>query len=121
MINERLILTQEQRAVLPAEAQKLYVDVYQTTWEQYDARRDGPMGRDAVASISAMAAVTRQFEREEGSLQWHRRCEQPSFVKEVPQERAARPAVTPVPQLLDSLRRLFRRHQPDATHAGSAR
>jgi cation transport regulator ChaB len=77
MISEQEILTQAQRKVLPEAAQQLYVAVYTQKWQQYDEKRDGPMSREAVASISAMAAVTRQFDRDTKTLRWYRNGQRP--------------------------------------------
>ncbi len=67
-----MILTQGQRAVLPDEAQQLYTAVYMEKWQQYDEEKDGPMCRDAVASIGAMAAITHQYEWDEDTMRWRR-------------------------------------------------
>ena len=76
MLDEQNILTHEQRDVMPEEAQQLYIDVYKKIWQQYDEKRDGPMSREAVASISAMAAITRQYDRDKVTLRWYRKGEQ---------------------------------------------
>src|SRR5689334_9723246 len=77
MLDEQMILTQEQRDMMPKEVQQLYLDVYRQTWQQYDEKRDGPLSREAVASISAMAAITRQYDRDKVTLRWYRKGEQP--------------------------------------------
>ncbi len=78
MLDKRLILTPEQRRILPEDAQQLYTDVYTQAWEQYDPGREGMPSRDTVASIAAMAAVTRLYDRNEETFRWYRKAEQPS-------------------------------------------
>ena len=99
MLDEQNILTQEQRDVMPEEVQQLYIEVYRQIWQQYDEKRDGPMSREAVASISAMAAITRQFDRDKVTLRWYRKGEQPIDVQE-PHDHSA----------LRMLKGIFRRH-----------
>ncbi len=101
MVDGQEILTREQRDVLPKEAQQLYVDVYTRRWQEYDAKRDGPMSRDTVASIAAMSELTRQYERDEKTFRWHRK------VDHTPREEAPRSHSHSIPEFLKGI---FRRN-----------
>lgn len=47
--------------VLPEEAQKLYLEVYQEAWDSYEEEEGGELSRDGVSHRQAMHAVRSNF------------------------------------------------------------
>jgi cation transport regulator ChaB len=60
-------------AVLPKEAQELYLSTYKDAWEMYDKDTSGGLDQAAVAHRDAWAVVTDRFERDANSGEWHRK------------------------------------------------
>ncbi len=116
MINQQELLTQAQRDVLPEEAQQLYIDTYMRAWQAYDEKHDGPMSRETVASIAAMGAVTRHYDRDEVTFRWYPKDEQPLFNAE---DENPRPH-SALGILLETSRGTLRRIQPHASQPSSA-
>jgi cation transport regulator len=59
--------------VLPDEAQTIYLETYQESWQNYESWKGGEMGRDGLAHRNAMGAVMRNYELDEDSGTWHKR------------------------------------------------
>lgn len=60
------------RNVLPEHAQEIYVEAYNSAWDQYDQpgeRRDDA-SREETAHRVAWAAVKRKYQKDEESGQW---------------------------------------------------
>jgi len=60
------------RIVLPEHAQEIYVEAYNSAWDQYDQpgeRRDDA-SREETAHRVAWAAVKRKYQKDEESGQW---------------------------------------------------
>jgi cation transport regulator len=64
-------LPSDLRAILPREAQELYLDVYQRSWETYEEEQGGDMGQESVAHRDAWSAVRREYVKDEGSGRWY--------------------------------------------------
>ena len=70
------------RAVLPREAQELYLEVYQKSWDTYDEAEGGDMGRPSVAHRDAWSAVRREYVKDESSGRWYAKGELPEEEEE---------------------------------------
>jgi cation transport regulator len=65
-------LPESVRNVLPLNAQKIYMEVYNHAWQNYASpgkRRDAA-SREETAARVAWAAVKRKFEKDEKTGQW---------------------------------------------------
>ena len=60
-------------AVLPKEAQELYLETYKEAWDMYDPETSGGLDQAAVAHRDAWAVVIDHFERDDDSGAWHRK------------------------------------------------
>lgn len=69
--------------VLPQEAQKIYLEAYKESWENYESWKGGELGRDGVAHRNAMQAVMQEYVMDEDTGEWHKRGE--GAVEEVDQ------------------------------------
>lgn len=58
--------------VLPAHAQEIYLEAYNSAWDQYDEpeERRGNSSREETAHRVAWAAVKQKYEKDEKSGNW---------------------------------------------------
>ena len=64
--------------VLPDDAQKVYLEIYNRAWDEYDQETIEDMSRHSVAHREAWATIEREFERDLNSGTWQRKGEQPA-------------------------------------------
>lgn len=66
-------LPESVREHLPAHAQEIYRAAYNNAWTEYDDphRRRSGESREEVAHKVAWAAVKQEYEKDEGSGDWH--------------------------------------------------
>jgi cation transport regulator ChaB len=62
--------------VLPDDAQKVYLEIYNRAWDEYDQETIGDMDRHSVAHRQAWETIERTFERDPNSGAWQRKGEQ---------------------------------------------
>ena len=60
------------RNVLPSHAQEIYMEAFNSAWEQYDRpeERRGDSSREETAHRVAWAAVKNKYEKDEASGRW---------------------------------------------------
>lgn len=70
--NSKAELPENVKNVLPAHAQEIYVEAYNSAWEQYDQpeERRGDSSREETAHRVAWAAVKNKYEKDEDSGKW---------------------------------------------------
>lgn len=70
--NSKAELPENVKNVLPAHAQEIYVEAYNSAWEQYDQpeERRGDSSREETAHRVAWAAVKNKYEKDEGTGKW---------------------------------------------------
>lgn len=58
--------------VLPSHAQEIYMEAYNSAWDQYDTpeERRGDSSREETAHRVAWAAVKNKYEKDEETGQW---------------------------------------------------
>ena len=63
------------RNVLPAQAQEIYVEPFNSAWDQYDRpeERRGDSSREETAHRVAWAAVKNKYEKDEQTGRWQER------------------------------------------------
>ncbi len=59
------------RDVLPREAQEIYLEAYNKSWENYDKERSSAMSQEAVANRDGWTAVKRELEKDEETGKWY--------------------------------------------------
>lgn len=65
------------RETLPEPAQEIYIEAYNRALEEYEEKKGGEAGREAVAHRDAMHAVKREFVHKSETGQWYRKGEEP--------------------------------------------
>ncbi len=73
-------------SVLPEEAQKIYLEGYQESWDTYEEYQGGEMGREAVAHRDGWHAVQQEFVNDESSGRWYPKGELPEEEEEEEEE-----------------------------------
>ncbi len=73
------------RDLLPREAQKLYLEAYNRSWEAYEKDRESAMSREAVANRDGWTAVQREFTKDDKTGTWYPAGEAPER-DEAPEE-----------------------------------
>ena len=68
--------------VLPTEAQEVYLEAFNRSWELYDEDQAGEMSQEAVANRDAWAAVKRDYTRDDETGKWHPAGEVPEHDEE---------------------------------------
>ena len=70
-------LPESVRDNLPAHAQEIYREAYNSAWEQYDEpeERRGDASREETAHKVAWAAVKKKYEKDEKSGKWMEKIE----------------------------------------------
>jgi len=65
-------LPESVRDNLPAHAQEIYLEAYNSAWDQYDkpSERRGDDSREETSHKVAWAAVKKQYEKDEKSGRW---------------------------------------------------
>lgn len=60
------------RNVLPSHAQEIYMEAFNSAWEQYDRpeERRGDSSREETAHRVAWAAVKNKYEKDEATGRW---------------------------------------------------
>lgn len=68
-------LPESVRENLPEHAQEIYMEAFNSAWEQYDEpeERRGGASREETAHKVAWAAVKRVYEKDEASGRWKRK------------------------------------------------
>jgi cation transport regulator len=68
----RADLPENVRNVLPEHAQDIYMEAFNSAWDQYDEpeERPGASSREETAHRVAWAAVKRKYEKDDLSGQW---------------------------------------------------
>jgi len=72
--NNRSALPDSVRHVLPAHAQDIYLEAFNSAWEQYKDKEDrrGDDSREEVAHKVAWAAVNHQYQKGDDD-KWHKK------------------------------------------------
>ncbi len=71
------------RQALPEEAQKIYLEAYNQSWENYEEEIEpGEQDREAVAHRDGWAAVKHEFVQDEKKGKWYRKGEEPDETEE---------------------------------------
>lgn len=65
----------------PEEALEVYLDQYQVAWEEYVEKKGGEMGQKGYAHREAMAAVLREYKKDDAG-NWYKRGEKPTKAEE---------------------------------------
>lgn len=65
-------LPENVRNVLPAQAQEIYMEAFNSAWDQYDRpeERRGDSSREETAHRVAWAAVKNKYEKDEQTGRW---------------------------------------------------
>lgn len=65
-------LPESVRNVLPSHAQEIYLEAYNSAWDQYDQpeERRGDSSREETAHRVAWAAVKNKYEKDEETGKW---------------------------------------------------
>lgn len=74
------------RDVLPEEAQEIYLEAFNRSWEMYDEEETGQMSREAVANRDGWAAVKRDYTRDDETGKWYPAGEVPEESEEEEEE-----------------------------------
>jgi cation transport regulator len=64
--------------ILPEEAQQIYLEAYQKSYDRYKEERGGQATRESVAHRDGMAAVKREYVHDEETGNWYPKGEEPS-------------------------------------------
>jgi cation transport regulator len=70
------------RDVLPHDAQEIYMEAYNRSWEMYDEERAGEMSREAVANRDGWSAVKREYTKDDDTGEWYPAGEVPEEAEE---------------------------------------
>ncbi len=70
------------RDVLPDEAQEIYLEAYQKSWDSYKEQMGGELGQEAVAHRDAMHAVKQEFIEDKERGKWYPKGEEPEKTEE---------------------------------------
>ena len=73
-------------AVLPGEAQEVYLEAYNRSWELYDEEKGSEMSQEAEANRDAWAAVKRDYTRDDETGKWHPAGEVPEHEEDEEKE-----------------------------------
>jgi cation transport regulator len=66
------------RDVLPHEAQELYLEAYQKSYDNYKAPEGGELSQESVAHRDGWTAVQQEYEQDKETGEWHRKGEESS-------------------------------------------
>lgn len=69
-------------SILPVEAQKVYLEAYERSWETYKEEQSGELNRESVAHRDGWSAVRREFEKDDASGRWYPKGELPEDEEE---------------------------------------
>ena len=64
-------ISQTLRDVLPEEAQEIYLEAYQESWDSYKEQMGGELDQAAVAHRDAMHAVKQEYVEDKEEGVWH--------------------------------------------------
>jgi len=64
------------RDVLPEEAQDIYLEAYQRSYDNYQEGEGGELSRESVAHRDGWTAVQQEYEQDKETGEWHRRGEE---------------------------------------------
>lgn len=70
-------LPESLRNDLPDEAQEIYIEAYQKSWDSFKEEMGGDLGQEAVAHRDAMHAVKQEFVEDKEKGLWYRKGEEP--------------------------------------------
>jgi cation transport regulator ChaB len=59
------------RSTLPQEAQQAYLEAYQNSWDTYQERQGGELGRAAVAHRDGWNVMSKQYAKHPASGKWY--------------------------------------------------
>jgi cation transport regulator len=82
MYESKVELPETVKKVLPEEAQEVYLEAYNASWDLYDEEQAGQMSQEAVANRDAWAAVKNDFTKDEDSGKWYPAGEVPEEAEE---------------------------------------
>lgn len=73
--NSKSELPESVRDNLPEHAQEIYLEAYNSAWDQYDDPDDrrGGQSREETAHKVAWSAVKKKYEKDESSGRWKRK------------------------------------------------
>lgn len=73
--NSKSELPESVRDNLPERAQEIYLEAYNSAWDQYDDPDDrrGGQSREETAHKVAWSAVKKKYEKDESSGRWKRK------------------------------------------------
>lgn len=68
-------LPESVRDNLPSHAQEIYMEAYNSAWDQYDkpSERRGDASREETAHKVAWSAVKNDYEKDDDSGKWHKK------------------------------------------------
>jgi cation transport regulator ChaB len=69
------------RDVLPDDAQELYLEAYQQSWNSYDERQTSELSRQSVAHRDGMAAVMQEYTYFSDTGDWYAKGEEPEEIE----------------------------------------
>ncbi len=75
-------LPESLRNDLPDEAQEIYLEAYQKSWDSFKEEMGGDLGQEAVAHRDAMHAVKQEFVEDKEKGLWYRKGEEPEEEEE---------------------------------------
>mgnify|MGYP006293956761 CR=1 FL=1 len=75
-------LPESLRNDLPDEAQEIYIEAYQKSWDSFKEEMGGDLGQEAVAHRDAMHAVKQEFVEDKEEGLWYRKGEEPEEEEE---------------------------------------
>jgi cation transport regulator len=70
------------KTVLPEEAQEIYLEAYQKSWDNYKEHMGGELSQASVAHRDGWSAMKKVYIEDEKTGEWYRRDEAPEEVKE---------------------------------------
>ncbi len=59
------------RSSLPREAQQVYLEAYQDSWDTYEEHQGGELGRAAVAHRDGWNVMSKQYAKHPGTGKWY--------------------------------------------------
>ena len=70
------------RDVLPLEAQEVYLEAFNESWERYEEDHTSELTQEAYANRDAWTAVKREFTRDDETGEWYPEGEVPEHEEE---------------------------------------
>ena len=100
-LQNEVVFPKALRDIFPIEAQKVYIDVYKQSWNEFNEGNGNgrELSRESVAARDAWDAVRREFEVDSITHKWHR----------IGEQAAAGGAQTGKRSLMDAIKGVFKR------------